>query len=151
MSSLNFPTQNDQVNSISNQKFVINLRLVCYLFVLFRFVSSLSIFVYSTLLCQFMQSFCQGFLVYVCFFDIFLSFPLYIMWVLFLCLFGLAFFFVIPIACAIYVTFFNFLACAFFAFVGYFFGNQDQCFSQVFDEFSLRLFILPYLKLEMTN
>ena len=42
------------------------------------------------------------------------------------------FFFVIPIACAIYVTFFNFLACAFFAFVGYFFGNQDQCFSQVF-------------------
>lgn len=93
MSSLNFPTQNDQVNSISNQKFVINLRLVCYLFVLFRFVSSLSIFVYSTLLCQFMQSFCQGFLVYVCFFDIFLSFPLYIMWVLFLCLFGLAFFF----------------------------------------------------------
>ena len=39
---------------------------------------------------------------------------------------------------------------AFIAFAGHLFGNQDLCFSQAIDLFSLRIFILLYLKLGMT-
>ena len=87
------------------------------------------------------------------------------MWVLFLYLFvlDLVFFFVLDLInfaflCAIYILFLDFfvfmfcLICvfAFIAFAGYLFGNQDLCFSQAIDLFSLRIFILLYLKLGMT-
>ena len=87
------------------------------------------------------------------------------MWVLFLYLFvlDLVFFFVLDLInfaflCAIYILFLDFFVFMFYlicvftftAFAGYLFGNQDLCFSQAIDLFSLRIFILLYLKLGMT-